>query len=132
MDIANAVNVSDKWGEKMSKLIRYDDAIERLGAHLMANAQIDWGGTASTDIEDWKELADMILNGVPTIDAVSEWIPCSERLPSEDELVLVSGKYIEYPCVISKGKYVHYWYSKGIVDMAWMPLPKPYEETDHE
>ena len=44
----------------------------------MANAQIDWGGTASTDIEDWKELADMILNGVPTIDAVSvvhgEWI----------------------------------------------------------
>lgn len=55
----------------MSRLIRYDDAIERLGAHLMANAQIDWGGTASTDIEDWKELADMILNGVPTIDAVS-------------------------------------------------------------
>ena len=55
----------------MARLIRYDDAIERLGAHLMANAQIDWGGTASTDIEDWKELADMILNGVPTIDAVS-------------------------------------------------------------
>ena len=44
----------------------------------MANAQIDWGGTASTDIEEWKELADMILNGVPTVDAVSvvhgEWI----------------------------------------------------------
>lgn len=61
------------------RLIRYDDAIERLGAHLMANAQIDWGGTASTDIEDWKELADMILNGVPTIDAVEvvhgEWMP---------------------------------------------------------
>ena len=71
MDIANAVGVSDKWGEEMSRLIRYDDAIERLGAHLMANAQIDWGGTASTDIEEWKELADMILNGVPTIDAVS-------------------------------------------------------------
>lgn len=61
----------------MSRLIRYDDAIERLGVHLMADAQIDWGGTASTDIEDWKELADMILNGVPTIDAVEvvrgEW-----------------------------------------------------------
>ena len=73
------MGVSDKWGEEMSRLIRYDDAIERLGAHLMANAQIDWGGTASTDIEDWKELADMILNGVPTIDAVSvvhgEWKP---------------------------------------------------------
>jgi NADH pyrophosphatase NudC (nudix superfamily) len=72
------MDVLNKWGEEMSRLIRYDDAIERLGAHLMANAQIDWGGTASTDIEDWKELADMILNGVPTIDAVSvvhgEWI----------------------------------------------------------
>lgn len=43
------MGVSDKWGEEM-RLIRYDDAIERLGAHLMANAQIDWGGTASTDI----------------------------------------------------------------------------------
>lgn len=71
MDIAISMDVSDKWGEKMSRLIRYDDAIERLGAHLMANAQIDWGETASTDIEGWKELADMILNGVPTIDAVS-------------------------------------------------------------
>ena len=71
------MGVSDKWGEKMSRLIRYDDAIERLGAHLMANAQIDWGGTASTDIEDWKELADMILNGVPTIDAVSV-VRCKE------------------------------------------------------
>lgn len=77
------MDVSDKWGEKMSRLIRYDDAIERLGAHLMANAQIDWGGTASTDIEDWKELADMILNGVPTIDAVSvvrgEWIDEADK-----------------------------------------------------
>ena len=77
MDTTYAVDVSDKWGEKMSRLIRYDDAIERLGAHLMADAQIDWGGTASTDIEDWKELADMILNGVPTIDAV-EVVRCKD------------------------------------------------------
>jgi len=51
----------------MSRYIEYDDAIERLGAYLMADAQIEWGGTASEDIEDWKELASDILKGAPTI-----------------------------------------------------------------
>lgn len=61
-----------------------------------------------------------------------KWIPCNEKMPSEDELVLVSGEYIEYPCVISKGEYVRYWYSKGIVGIAWMPLPQPYGEREGE
>ena len=54
----------------MSRWIEYDDAIERLGAYLMADAQIEWGGTASEDIEDWKELATDILKGSPSIDIV--------------------------------------------------------------
>ena len=49
------------------RIIDADDAIERLGAYLMADAQIEWGGTASEDIEDWKELASDILKGAPTI-----------------------------------------------------------------
>ena len=49
------------------KPIDADDAIERLGAYLMADAQIEWGGTASEDIEDWKELASDILKGATTI-----------------------------------------------------------------
>lgn len=52
----------------MSRWIEYDDAIERLGAYLMADAQIEWGGTASENIEDWKELATDILKGAPSID----------------------------------------------------------------
>ena len=54
----------------MSRWIEYDDAIERLGTYLMADAQIEWGGTASEDIEDWKELATDILKGSPSIDIV--------------------------------------------------------------
>ena len=54
----------------MSKLIEYDDAIERLGAYLMADAQIEWGGIASENIEDWKEIATDILKGSPNIDIV--------------------------------------------------------------
>lgn len=54
----------------MSRYIDADDAIERLGAYLMADAQIDYGGIASEDIEDWKSLARDILNGSPSIDIV--------------------------------------------------------------
>lgn len=61
----------------MSDLIKRSDVIERLGAYLMADAQIEWGGTASEDIEDWKELASDILKGAPTIDAVSV-VRCKE------------------------------------------------------
>ena len=54
----------------MSRWIDADDAIERLGAYLMADAQIEYGGLASENIEDWKELADDILKGSPSIDIV--------------------------------------------------------------
>ena len=98
------MGVSDKWGEEMSRLIRYDDAIERLGAHLMANAQIDWGGTASTDIEEWKELADMILNGVPTIEAVSvvhgEWKPFDLKWGRSIWYCTACEEGVEVPCDI--------------------------------
>ena len=43
----------------------------------MADAQTEYGGMASEDIEDWKELAKDILNGTPIIDAVSV-VRCKE------------------------------------------------------
>ena len=54
----------------MSRYIDAENSIERLGVYLMADAQIEWGGTASEDIEDWKELAVDILKGTPSIDIV--------------------------------------------------------------
>lgn len=54
----------------MSRYIDADNAIERLGAYLMADAQIEYGGMASEDINDWKELASDILKGAPSIDIV--------------------------------------------------------------
>lgn len=54
----------------MSRYIEADNAIERLGAYLMADAQIEYGGMASEDINDWKELASDILKGTPSIDIV--------------------------------------------------------------
>lgn len=54
----------------MSRWIDADNAVERLGEYLMTDAQIEYGGSASEDIEDWKELASDILKGTPTIDIV--------------------------------------------------------------
>ena len=54
----------------MSRYIDADNAIERLGAYLMTDAQIEYGGLASEDIDDWKPIAIDILNGAPSIDIV--------------------------------------------------------------
>jgi len=73
--------------------------------------------------------------------AEREWIPCSERLPSERELVLISDNNYVYPAVfhpngVYDGKTVwseYYWtdLDTGIIQNqpdAWMPLPEPYRE----
>ena len=103
------------------------------------------------------------IKTMPTVDAVSDWIPCSERLPEDIGPVLVTWKNNDpasyYQYIVGKhfigtahyhrGKW--YWYSSVTEDLlaeygkceteefdeaieavAWMPLPKPYEETDHE
>lgn len=54
----------------MSRYIEADNAIERLGVYLMTDAQIEYGGLASKDIDDWKPIAIDILNGTPSIDIV--------------------------------------------------------------
>lgn len=68
------------------------------------------------------------------------WIPCSERLPQENETVLISAKYIghlsqNYPYV-EEGFLTHDgWYSAYGDNysellakvVAWMPLPEPYK-----
>ena len=54
----------------MSRYIDADNAIERLGAYLMTDAQIESGGLASEDIDDWKPIAIDILKGAPSIDIV--------------------------------------------------------------
>ena len=92
-------------------------------------------------------------------DAVQgEWIPCSEKLPSDDEIVNITwvnhnpppyyADIAEKPFVASGLRYRDkwYWYSsvcqdlhqdfdlidKDIEVIAWQPLPKPYKGGDDE
>lgn len=91
-----------------------------------------------------------IIDSAPSID-IPQWIPCSERMPSE------SGRYlVVYPLLmrIDDPWVSILWYGKptfpekdepcfyasddeyGDVEysdvIAWMPLPKPYGEREGE
>ena len=109
-----------------------------------------------TDFEDTLVSVFDTIDEAPTIE-VPKWIPCSERLPEDsgDYLVRPSDNalddYSEFEEIMimsydadceAFGWWASYFdpISLGYVDsdfnkidvIAWMPLPKAYEETDHE
>lgn len=101
-------------------------AIDRLVKHL------EWGWS--------EETVDAIEMGIHALKE-TQWIPCSERLPKEEEYILLSfanytgldiGRYENdgendkfYPGD-DEETYAHY----GLVVNAWMPLPEPYREEE--
>ena len=99
-------------------------AIDRLTKHL------EWGWS--------KKTVDAIEMGIHALKE-TQWIPISERLPEEEEYILLSfanytgldiGRYEHdgendkfYPGG-DEETYAHY----GLIVNAWMPLPEPYRE----
>lgn len=92
-----------------------------------------------------REEALEILDRLPTIgeqvDALdmaiealeqSQWIPATERLPEEGEVVLICVQFEYAPkmFVASRQDY-NYWTGAGArfseERVAWMPLPEPYK-----
>ena len=74
-------------------------------------------------------------------DITDGWIPCSERLPKRDELVLVTYKTTDriHLCRYLDDGSENPWWSYiddccawNNVVLAWMPLPKPYKGGDDE
>ena len=91
-----------------------------------------------SDFEDTLVSVFDAIDDTPTIDAVSEWIPCSERLPRKDGTYLVTyewigktgNKYIEIEGIdFEHGRWDCHDYEKVT---AWMPLPKPWKGVDDE
>ena len=87
---------------------------------------------------DWKvplEVVQQNIKDAPSAEAVQEWIPVSEKLPKDSNMVLVTRYgYIEL------GKYENgEWFfgldslwlkTYGII--AWMPLPEPWKDGEEE
>lgn len=69
------------------------------------------------------------------LSADAKWIPCSERLPSEDGNYLITVEDLRLGHIGEHTVTMADFYAKGkkwnsIVDViAWMPLPKPYRES---
>ena len=88
-----------------------------------------------TDMQKWDsgcwiryKMFENAIDDAPTIDAVSEWIPCEERLPSKDGKYLIVGRQ---GAVNILPYHDGMWYGRwGVI--AWMPLPKPYREREDE
>lgn len=101
-------------------------AIDRLVKHL------EWGWS--------EETVDAIGMGIHALKE-TQWIPISERLPEEEEYILLSfanctgldiGRYENdgendnfYP-----GDEEETYASYGLFVNAWMPLPEPYRQND--
>lgn len=88
-----------------------------------------------------REVAEWLKEYFPLID--TEWIPCSERLPSEygEYLATVDGETIEVSYVPRTKGLINGWSTcdtygyKRLSDddvIAWRPLPRPYKESEVE
>ena len=82
----------------------------------------------------------MNSSGMPNFSTAEEieqeWIPCSDRLPSEDEQDSELGVIVTLGNGYSGLQYDWYhdghWYDWNGFVVAWMPLPKPWEGADDE
>lgn len=81
------------------------------------------------------------IKTMPTIYAVSEWIPCSESLPEEQGQYLVTfpvynGESCVYVLSFCKGKFYETDDEYGDAEyddvIAWMPLPEPWKGANDD
>lgn len=80
---------------------------------------------------------------LPSAQPEPEWIPVSERLPEEYEYVLLCDRKLEPDEDTGYSRMAVGWLEDGKFCcwddrvarkefVAWMPLPKPYKEGEHE
>ena len=114
----------DKRVEHTDLISRADaiDAVQKIVPYVIDKDTGQWGILVNK--------ANVIteLSALPSADA--EWIPCSDKLPTEGQGVLVTVDDNVYEikvgsCIYSNGRF-HSLYNDVTVT-AWMPLPTPYK-----
>ena len=70
------------------------------------------------------------IENLPSAQPEQRWIPCSERLPEYGEAVLTINEDEDYEINHIIDEDNGEWFCDGVI--AWMPLPEPYREDDHE
>lgn len=73
---------------------------------------------------------------VETEKSLPKWIPCSDRLPEENEVVLTQARFADdIKMAVSARIDYNYWTGWGTREVnvvAWMPLPPVYQEEDNK
>ena len=84
-----------------------------------------------TRFYDNEVTAKQLIDEQPTIEPEQRWVPCSERLPENDDDVLVQmndgSMMVDCRAASSNG---WFWAGLGDEPIAWMPLPEPYKEVE--
>lgn len=121
-----------------------DDPISRHAAIKVADAI--WSVTGDKNVAKvWDQLKDL-----PSAQLEQQWIPCSERLPEEDNFYNTHGynkssKYVMVTVILHENRFgfskivrvgrYDYQQKKWVIlscpewnkIIAWMPLPEPYK-----
>ena len=120
----------------MTDLISRADAIERF---CEFGTSLERQGKTMITMVDAKYAFIETLESLPSADA--EWIPCSERLPSESDdyictIPLDAEETYTEVLTFHKGRFYEDDDEWGAIYhddvLAWMPLPKPYKGGDDE
>ncbi len=89
-----------------------------------------------------REDAEVLIGRTPSADRPQEWIPCSERLPSEKDYIGDVVIWCTDKSIVGVGWYYESTKSWATIDdtfppilgevIAWMPLPEPWKGADDE
>ena len=117
----------EKILERLEKLhVRYVNQYGVVGENPMAFAVKECKDIVHEVAEEFATDTNVGTNG---------WIPCSERLPEDDSICIVTVEYPNNETVVDYG-----WFDRKSVCwfvgtqefrtsniLAWQPLPKPYQ-----
>ena len=104
-------------------LMSRQDAIKEVSKYVHSVDMIIGNGTLS--MAGCMDVAEEILEGLPSMDSEHKWVPCDERLPEKGQKCLVYDKAIGFRVDTYIGHGNPYNWELFVRDYeAWMPIPK--------
>lgn len=145
-DLGNWCLKGVRWEQLRAGQVITKEVSERLYGVLCKLKDYEDTGCSPDDVEGFIELGGNLVKIVAKYVKKCRWIPVEEKLPEEDEYVLMSFENFMLPII---GRYEKdndgggAWYigdddgcdtciSQNLFVNAWLPLPKPYRANMEE